>query len=75
MLIRVSPMPCSCPPCLQPHGAEVWHTCGAYGRTEHHRKKWENSPEKRDLLLELHGAGMGRESGRDWGKSLSVSIT
>lgn len=26
-------------------------------------KKWENSPEKGDLLLALHGTGMGRWEG------------
>lgn len=24
-------------------GGEIWHICGVYDRTEHHRKKWGNS--------------------------------
>lgn len=51
------------PPCLQPQGAELWHICEAYDSTEHHREKWENNPEKGNLLLMLHGAWMGRWEG------------
>lgn len=42
------------PPCLQPQGAKHSPICGAHVRTEHHRIKWENSPEKGDPLLVLH---------------------
>lgn len=31
------------PPCLQPQGAGLWHTRGAYDRAEHHRKKWKTT--------------------------------
>lgn len=55
------------PPCLQPQEPQELSSvdmCGAYARTEHHRRKnWENSPEKGDLLLVLHGDGMGRWEG------------
>lgn len=51
------------PPCLQSQGAKHWPICGAHVRAEHHREKWEDSPEKGDLLLVLHRAGMGRWEG------------